>query len=279
MLKSVRFWIAVILAVILTGCLLSRLRRKPLPSAEDSVSIQTVLTTAATRTDATDKTSAADTKAQTDTETTTAAVYRDTAAEPYLSASKMQDMQSRVKELAASCADFVGWLYVADSEIDYAVVQGKDNQYYLHHSPDGKNYVRGTIFLDYRCDRHFADSTNILFGHNMVSGMFGDLRSYRNQEAFDAHRYGWFLTAEQLYRIDFFALSLLSGYDSIYDVPCDAEPWRSKLLETALFSRETEYDAANKYILLSTCAGDFEDARLTFTGKLTEISAADAVLP
>ena len=45
-------------------------------------------------------------------------------------------------------ADGIGWLKIADTDISYPVVQGKDNEFYLHHDFQ-KNYaICGTLMLD-----------------------------------------------------------------------------------------------------------------------------------
>ena len=279
MLKSFRFWAAIVLTVILAVCLFYKAHQQKQhpPEPPPAASIVTVTTTVPTALNT--LTTSAPPLSVTETSTeTTVSEYPNSAAEPFLSKQKYEDMQRRVATLSKDCPDFIGWLYLADSSIDYAVVQGADNFYYLSHAPDGREYQLGTIFLDYRCDRRFSDSTNILFGHNMVSGMFGDLRSWRSQEAFDAHRYGWLLTPDALFRIDFFALSVTSGYDALYDVPCAAEEWRGRLLEQALFARDLDFSADDRYLMFSTCAADFEAARLQFTGRLVTVSAEDDFL-
>ena len=95
------------------------------------------------------------------------------ASVPYISESKMRELNRKMEEVSKYSTDLVGWIYIADSDIDYPVVQGTDNQYYLHRTPDGRRNDLGTIFLDCKCSSDFSDSQNILFGHNMQYGMFG----------------------------------------------------------------------------------------------------------
>ncbi|MBR3448887.1 MAG: class B sortase [Oscillospiraceae bacterium] len=193
------------------------------------------------------------------------------ADEPELPQWKYEELRKNTDDLAAQLGDLVGWIFMADSDIDYPVMQGNDNFYYLSHAPDGRPYQLGSIMLDYRNDRRFQDDASILYGHNMVSGMFGDIRSFRNQSSFDAHRYGWLFTPDTVYRIDFFALAIVSGYDTAYDLPCAQKDFLTRIRSQAEFDSGAEVAAEDRLIALSTCAvGDPAECRALFTGVLRE---------
>lgn len=75
--------------------------------------------------------------------------------------------------------DIVAWIQIPGIGVDYPVVQGKDNEHYLHYTFDGKANKAGSIFLDYRNRADFTDSKVILYGHNMKDGsMFSNLKKY-----------------------------------------------------------------------------------------------------
>lgn len=271
MKDKARVLIAGVMLAILAGCLIWKsctLQKEqtvlpPLDYSESTVTASNVYETATTHTD----------DSQPETEIVSVTVeseeYQPSASEPWMSRSQAENIAERVRELHRQLPDFVGWLYMADSDIDYPVVQGTDNEYYLSHAPDGSYYRQGTLFLDYRCYRDLTSGTNIIFGHNMQQGMFGDIRSFRNAEAFERHRYGWFFTPDNVYRIDFFALSIVSGSDVLYDVPADLTNWYDRILETAEFRRDAVI--SEKMIALSTCASDFRNARALFVGDLIKM--------
>ena len=86
-----------------------------------------------------------------------------------------------VLTLTQKNSDFVGWLSIEDTVIDYPVMKSdeSDPEFYLHRDFD-KNYsYSGTLFIGEGCD---ADSDAfVIYGHNMNSGsMFGSLDSYKN---------------------------------------------------------------------------------------------------
>ena len=71
----------------------------------------------------------------------------------------------------------VGWLKVNNTNIDYPVVQAKDNKYYLEHNFSFEDDHNGWVFMDYRDDSVDLSKNTIIYAHNRYySGvMFGTL--------------------------------------------------------------------------------------------------------
>lgn len=85
--------------------------------------------------------------------------------------------------------NLIGWVKIADTIIDYPVMQTSDNDYYLKHSFDGGNDANGCIFLDCKCDVILGNDNMILYGHHMQNGkMFSSLISYANEEFYEKHK-------------------------------------------------------------------------------------------
>ncbi len=81
--------------------------------------------------------------------------------------------------------DFVGWLCIPGTRIDYPVVLGKDNSEYLAKDFKGKKSFAGSIFMDYRNLGDGSDPHIIIYGHSMKNGtMFGDLELFRDPAFF-----------------------------------------------------------------------------------------------
>ena len=86
--------------------------------------------------------------------------------------------------------DTIAWIRFPDepSQINYPVVQGNDNQYYLKHLFSGEWNGSGCIFLDSRNRADFSDRHSIIYGHHMKNGsMFSGLTEYKKQEFYDSH--------------------------------------------------------------------------------------------
>ena len=70
-------------------------------------------------------------------------------------------------ELESINKDVAGWLYMeALPDISYPIVQGTDNDYYLHHTYKKKKYLQGP-FLWIAKLKDFSDQNTIVYGHNM----------------------------------------------------------------------------------------------------------------
>lgn len=72
--------------------------------------------------------------------------------------------------------DLVAWIRCEALGLDYPVVQGEDNDYYLNHTFSGEEHISGCIFMDCGNKADFTDDNTILYAHNMKDGsMFGSL--------------------------------------------------------------------------------------------------------
>ncbi len=83
--------------------------------------------------------------------------------------------------------DFVGWITINGTNIDYPVVQGEDNDFYLHHNFKGEDEFAGTIFADYEGEfgPDKMPGNTILYGHNMLyKYKFSALNNYNNNIQF-----------------------------------------------------------------------------------------------
>ena len=64
--------------------------------------------------------------------------------------------------------DIIAWIRIPDTSIDYPVVQGNDDSYYLTHTFKKTEHVAGAIFLDSDNNADFSDDKNIIYGHNIL---------------------------------------------------------------------------------------------------------------
>lgn len=183
--------------------------------------------------------------------------------------------------LQAENADVVGWIYCEDTPIDYLVVQGEDNDYYLHRSYDGAYSTSGTIFIDANNQAGLADCNTIIYGHHMKNGsMFACLSDWADQAFYEAHPVIWYLTPEQDYRIVLMSGCTTSAHSDIYQIYAQPGAEFDRYLEDirALSDFQPVYEPEGNghYVLLSTCAYIFDDARYVLFGELEPVGRQDA---
>jgi len=86
-------------------------------------------------------------------------------------------------ELSVINPNVVGWIYIPATDVNYPVVRGPDNDFYLRRTFRGEYNRAGSIFMDYRVERDFTTPLTTLYGHNMRDGsMFASLMQYTSAE-------------------------------------------------------------------------------------------------
>lgn len=172
--------------------------------------------------------------------------------------------------------DVVAWIYLEDTHVNYPVVLGPDNDYYLNRMYDGKGNGAGSIFMDYRNNGKFTDRNNILYGHRMNNGtMFADISKYSNGEFFKTHPYVLIITPDAKYKAEVFSAYVANTTYSSWDLDFDGDDVYLKWLETlksrSYFDRDVSFTTEDRVLTLSTCTYEFEDARFIVHGILHEV--------
>ena len=152
--------------------------------------------------------------------------------------------------------DIVAWIYIEGTEINYPVVQGEDNDYYLKHLFNGEWNGSGCIFLDSRNDASFADRHSIIYGHHRKNGtMFTGLDKYKKQEFFDDHPVALLITPEKSDKVEFFAGYVAAPQDDAWEIgftDAEFEVWLRKAVNRSCFSGEITPDVSDRILTLST---------------------------
>ena len=170
----------------------------------------------------------------------------------------------------------VGWLRIDGTTIDYVVMQAPDvKEKYLHLDFNGDYSARGTLYVDERCDMQMADNI-IIYGHHMNSGsMFAGLEKWADQAYYEEHPDIWLLTPTQDYRIVLFSGHHLSAYSDMYNIihnpGKEMDSFLATCLEESDFQANVELNPKARYVMLSTCAYDYKDARNVLHGYLEEV--------
>lgn len=179
--------------------------------------------------------------------------------------------------LKSQCSDINGWLYSADTVINYPVVQGDDNQYYLHKDLNGDYLVSGTLFADCICLEAYVDDNFLIYGHHMKNGsMFASLEKYKDQSYYDKHPVMYYLTPEVDYKIELFSGFVTNPDSFVYQINFGSDEDFSEFIKeskkNSTFESKIAVTSDDHLITLSTCSYDFDDARYVVIGKLTQLN-------
>jgi sortase B len=178
--------------------------------------------------------------------------------------------------------DVIAWLTVDGTNIDYPVVQGKDNQEYLNKAVDGSFSLTGSIFLDYENKKDFSDFYSLVYGHHIAGKvMFSEVLEFLDEDYFEEHTTGTLFLPEHTRRIEWFACISTDAFDEyLYDpMYLKGEEEKTELLdyirEEADQYRDLDVTTSDHIIALSTCESAVTDGRVLLIGRLTEGVNAD----
>lgn len=94
----------------------------------------------------------------------------------------------KIENLQAENPDIVGWLEIPDTVINYPVLHGTDNNFYLHHNYQKQKTSSGSIFIDEDFNWNPKSTNLLIYGHNMKNGtMFTSLLNYKSKSYYYAH--------------------------------------------------------------------------------------------
>ncbi len=181
--------------------------------------------------------------------------------------------------LRKDCRDIIGWIYCPDTAINYPILQGRDNKYYVRRLPSGKWNINGSIFMDYRNSKELSDPNTIIYGHNIKNGsMFGCLKDYRDQNFFEAHSNMYILTPTGNYILEVFAGMTVEVDSIVYSLSEDKTARAEQinyLFENSAFSpniKAEDIKENDKLVTLSTCAEETNTKRFVIVGLLSRIA-------
>lgn len=168
-------------------------------------------------------------------------------------------------KLKAENPETIGWIRIADTNIDYPIVQGTDNDFYLNHDFYGKESVGGSIYLDFESQNDFVGRNNILYGHNMKDGsMFKDVILYKDEKYFKEHQFFSIYTPDREIRLKAVACYYGEAQPIVRKTRFKSQEsfdaFVYAMLEPCIYAGAVTYPAKTLYTLV-TCSYEINDAR------------------
>lgn len=187
-----------------------------------------------------------------------------------------EDNISTYEKLKAINPDYKFWVEVENTNINYPVVQGTDNSFYLKKDFNKKDSSAGTIFMD-ALNNFEVDNNTVLYGHNMNNKtMFNNVTLFKKQDFFNQNNkikikhneeekeyiYEVFSVYHSDNTFDYNTVRFGEGYSF--------ENFIEDIKEKSMYKTNIEVTESDKIITLSTCSYEFKGAKTTVHAKLIE---------
>ena len=169
--------------------------------------------------------------------------------------------------------DVVGWLYWEDTPVNYPVVQGEDNDEYLHTRFDGSYGFFGTLFVDCITEAPFRQFNTIVYGHHMKDGsMFAALSKLTDPGWCEEHPQLELITPDGKYHLEIWAFMNQPADSSVYTTNFHDSGMQSDYLglirDRAVYTTDVSVGPDDMIVLLSTCVAAEGEARYIAVCKM-----------
>ena len=213
---------------------------------------------------------------------------------------KAPEFKDKIAEIKSKNSDVIGWLQIPDTEINAAVVQTTNNDFYMRKNELKEYSWTGSYFVDYECamgnTRDDLFRSTIIYGHNVNyddakdKERFSQLFNFADKDFAQKHPYIYFSTAEDDMAWEIFAVAYTTTDFDYVQVLQDRKTSPAQITEAQMmnivngakerseFVYDVEVTGTDKILTLSTCSykyGRRTDVRFIVMGKLLP---KDAVL-
>lgn len=181
-----------------------------------------------------------------------------------------------IRPLQETYPELKAWILAEGTGIDYPIMQGPDNEYYLSHLYDGTENSNGSLFVDYRNTGMFTDDNTVIYGHHMKSGlMFQPLSEYKEQDFYEAHPTMMIYTTEGDYLVELICGTIEDGNNEFvkfsFDDFNDMSSYVDELKDRSTFKSEVTLCPGDKLVSMCTCTYERQNARYMLVGRIVEL--------
>ncbi len=190
----------------------------------------------------------------------------------------VEELKASIASLKRRYPDIYGWIYIEDTNIDYPIVRGTDNSYYLKHAFTGEPLSVGAIFADFTVRDYIMDNYNtVIYGHNLTGGsMFNHVMKFAmDEEFFNTHNI-YIYTPTGLYEYEPFNISVFSYkfkyFRTGFESGEDFLSFIDSVLESPIYKKDMDFTVTDRIVTLSTCTKlGIHTLRYCLQGKLIRV--------
>ena len=198
---------------------------------------------------------------------------------------KVEDIEEKkevinFQDLININSDFIGWIKIEDTNINYPIVQGTNNTYYLKHSFYKEYSNAGSIYMDATANSNFSSKNTFIYGHYTSDGsMFGQIGKYMKQDFYDKHKEIYIYTSEQNYKLEVFSVHVDKASSKSYQMNFTTDESYKDYIDLmksySVIKSDIEIDyTEDRIVTLYSCSherGHAKDDRYFVHAKLIEI--------
>lgn len=165
------------------------------------------------------------------------------------------DRKIDFNQLKSINEDIIGWIYIPNTNIDYALLKGKTNDTYIHTNYEKKYSFGGSIFLDEGNNASLTDSNTIIYGHNMKNGaMFANIKKFADHDYFINHPEVYiYLPDGSINVYSVYSTKIIDARSDYYLKDIDYASYVANAKSSAKQSRDVDTQNGAPLLLLSTC--------------------------
>lgn len=155
--------------------------------------------------------------------------------------------------------DVVGEIKIINTNYEKAIMQGKDNEYYLNHLEDKTSHYMGSIYLDFRIN---IDNGNklLIYGHNSsnIDMPFKILEKYYDEEYYKSHKYIQITTKDKTRLYEIYSIFVeVSDFSYMKTEFKDKDEWYKHIKDfkdKSMFDTGVLVNEEDNILILQTCS-------------------------
>lgn len=191
------------------------------------------------------------------------------------------ERMSLLEDLQKQNSDIIGWLQIENTNINYPVLQGNDNDFYMTHNYKKEYSKEGSLFLDKDYDWTLPSTNLLIYGHNNrgTNEMFTGLINYKDEDYYKKHKTIRFTTNTEDAEYEIISVFLSRVYYKsekdvfryYYFINAENEQEFNEYVknskDASLYDIEATAEYGDQLLTLSTCEFSQEDGRLAIVAK------------
>lgn len=186
----------------------------------------------------------------------------------------------QLEELQKENEEIIGWIEIAETNINLPVCQAQDNSYYLTHNYKKEKATSGALFLDKDFNLDKPSTNYLIYGHRNKNGtMFEDLMKYKDEQFFKSHPTIKFTTTKEdtEYQIIavFFSRVYYKDEQNVFryyqfvnaESETEYNEYISNCKKASIYDTGATAEYGEQLLTLSTCEYSQEDGRFAIVAK------------